>query len=72
MTDVKIYGKKLFCIDEKLKIQGDYNSEKAQKLEIVFEKCNNSTVVPANTCHSEQDIIQWLKRKFIIILQNEI
>ena len=69
---MKTYGKKLYCIDEKLKLHGDYNSEKALKVEVVFEKCNNQTIVPANTCHSDEDLKQWMMRKFIIVVQNEI
>ena len=29
-------------------------------------------MVPANTCHSDEDITTYLRRKFIIVLQNEV
>ena len=41
------------CFDDQIKIKGDYNSEKAQRLQIVFERCNNDTIVPTNSCHTD-------------------
>ena len=72
VRDVTTYKKKLYCIDEKLKLQGDYNSESAKRIQIYFERCNNETVVPQNTCHSPEEINRYLQRKFIFVLQNEV
>ena len=47
-NDTSYYSKKLKCFDDKLQIQGDYNSYKARVLKIVFVKCNNETM--NNTC----------------------
>ena len=42
--DTAFYAKKLYCFDNEVEIQGDYNSEKAKVLKITFEKCNNQTL----------------------------
>ena len=46
LKDVKLYQKKLWCIDEDVVLQGDYNSDKAKVLKLSFEKCNDATYVP--------------------------
>ena len=77
--DLKYYRKKFWCIDyekmvaenklpHNIEVQGDYNSDKARHLKIMFEKCDNSTF--EGTCKSEEEISQWLVRKFIVILEN--
>ena len=110
LKDVKLYQKKLWCIDEDVVLQGDYNSDKAKVLKLSFEKCNDATYVPefrrrdlngtavssseetllTNSnltqnasnesvtedqevlqCHSDEEITRWLRRKFIIVLQNQ-
>ena len=43
---MKLYQKKLWCIDEDVVLQGDYNSDKAKVLKLSFEKCNDETYVP--------------------------
>ena len=30
--DIQVYKRKLYCIDEELKLQGDYNSERARRI----------------------------------------
>ena len=66
--------RKLFCIDEdeQFHINGDFNSDRATRLQIAFDRCNNETIVPQNTCHSDEEISRFLRRKFIITLQNEV
>ena len=73
-NDTIFFGGKLDCLDDKIELQGDYNSYKTSALQIVFEKCNNNSI-PADanfTCASEQEITDFLRRKFIIIYQNQI
>ena len=48
-----------------LQIWGDYDSEKAQQLAIRFKMCEG-----ADYCESEENIREWLKRKYIVILYN--
>ena len=77
--DLKYYRKKFWCIDyekmiaedklpRNIEVQGDYNSDKARHLKIMFEKCDNNTF--EGTCKTEEEISQWLVRKFIVILEN--
>ena len=66
--DTKFYAKKFKCFDNDIEIYGDYNSAKAKVLKIGFEKCNNNTIEPKNTCHSEEEIVNFLRRKFIMVV----
>ena len=72
LNDTRFYGGKLDCLDDKIELQGDYNSYKTSALQIVFEKCNNATISPRDSCYSEQNITDFLRRKFIIVYQNQI
>ena len=65
--DVENFKPKFKCIDQDIQIQGDYNSDVAQRLEIQFVKCSNKTV---GGCKSDAEIMAWLRRKFIITLTN--
>ena len=38
LKDVKLYQKKLWCLDQDVVLQGDYNSDKAKVLKLSFEK----------------------------------
>ena len=68
--DVKYYAKKFFCFDDDIEIQGDYNSARARLLKMSFEVCDKT--VPENDCASDEEIAGWLRRKFIVILQNQV
>ena len=50
-----------------IEIQGDYNSPKARHLKLMFERCDSKL---RDTCHSDEEITNWLKRKFILIYEN--
>ena len=54
------------CIDNEYDLYGDYNSEKAQLIQVYFEKCSGSP-----DCKNETEILSFLRRKFIFTLQNE-
>ena len=43
----------------------------AKVLKIVFEKCNNDTIAEG-VCKSDQEIKEFLRRKFIMTLNNQI
>ena len=70
-NDTNYYWKKLNCLDDPIGIQGDYNSYKARVLKIVFEKCNNDTITEG-VCKSDIEIQQFMRRKFITTLHNQI
>ena len=58
---------KLYCVDEILELHGDYNSGFVTHFGIHLEKCNPSV---RSDCKSDEEITQWLKRKFIITIRN--
>ena len=70
--EVETYWKKLQCIDadEDVQLNGDYNSYKARVLKIAFEKCDREKN-PIGFCATEEEITDFLKRKFIMIIQNQ-
>lgn len=69
LPDLEFYYKKLKCIDEDyVHVQGDYNSYKAREFTILFTRCDNSTF--EGVCKSDEQITEWLRRKFIFIALN--
>lgn len=53
-----------------MSIQGDFNSWKAQSIALRFEKCEpkeGSDVI----CKSNEEIMKWLQRKFIVTMTNQ-
>ena len=71
--DLGFYYKKLKCLSSpEVQVQGDYNSPKARSFAILFEKCDNSTFTGPGLCKSDEQIKQWLARKFIVINMNQI
>ena len=62
----------MFCTDEKMDLHGDFDSEKGKILQIVYEKCNNETISPKGTCHSSENITDFLRGRYIIIYQNQV
>ena len=68
--DMTFYSKKLKCLDvESIRVQGDYNSPTTRSFVLLFEKCNNATF--QGVCKSEEQIKNWLARKFVVINVNQ-
>ena len=61
------FREKFNCFDDEILVQGDYNSVKVAHLSLQFVKCDSSI---RSTCKPEAEIIEWLKRKFFIVLNN--
>ena len=61
------YHPKMHCFENKIKLQGEYDSSKARHLAIVFEKCDPKK---RSTCKSETEIENWIKGKYIITIEN--
>ena len=38
----------------------------------MFEKCNNETISPQGSCHSSENITEFLRQRYIIVYQNQI
>ena len=70
INDFTFYSKKYKCIkDSKMRIQGDYNAARTRSFVLLFNKCNEpegSSLV----CKSDDEIKEWLQRKFILIMYN--
>ena len=74
--DLKNYGSKLKCLDldhpdapDSLEILGNFNTEKASNLMIVFERCDIR--VEDNDCASDEVFKNWIEQKYIVSLINE-
>ena len=53
---------------------GDYNAAKGKMLVIKFDICRDAegTRLGDRKCKEEKDIMQWLNRKFLVTMENEI
>ena len=51
-----------------LEIQGAFDSQKSRWLHLKFEKCDRSEF--ENTCESDEVISEWLKYKYLVVLEN--
>ena len=60
------------CTDENIKLQGDYNSDKASLFKITMQRCDPQARRPEEKlCKPEDEITEWIKRKFIVVLTNQ-
>ena len=68
MQDLVNHWRKLKCIQDpqQLTLFGNYDTEQAANLMIVFELCNPKL----RKCKTEDQIREWLQRKYIVTLQN--
>ena len=59
------------CITQpdQLALWGNFDSAVAQNLQLAFELCDNKT--SAVPCKSKEEIVQWMRQKFIVVLFNE-
>ena len=65
---LKTWKNRFKCMDDKnISLWGDYNTEKAQNLMVMFEMCEGRA-----DCKSEEEIRDWLKQKFIVLLYNTV
>ena len=58
------------CLTDSYEISGDFTSNKANNLMIVFEKCDNSKF--QNNCKDKDEILAWMNGKYLIVLENNI
>ena len=69
VNDLTYYNKKFKCINsEFVRMQGDYNSAVTRSIVIEFEKCNQEG--RDRPCKSNEEILRWLRRKFILTYAN--
>ena len=55
------------CLEEKPVLKGTYDSSTASFLTLTLELCDPDK---RKTCKSREKIKEWLKGKFIILLEN--
>ena len=67
-SNIDFYSKKLKCLSKDVELYGDYNSDKARVLKLTYERCNNSTIEAGSTCHTDEEITNFIRRKFIMTL----
>ena len=68
LKDLQTYSPKMKCIDEKdIEIMGNFDSDKASNLMIVFELCDKNK----RSCASDEAIAKWLEFRYIYVLENE-
>ncbi len=66
--EVNFYSKKLQCTtSENLAIHGDYNSHKAQMLNVQLVRCHDRS-----DCKTDAQITEFFKNKFILLVYNQI
>lgn len=56
---------------KELSMFGDYDTDKAANLMVVFEKCDLTKRAPGEKCKSEKQIEDWMLYKYIVLLENE-
>ena len=67
--DLDFYWRKFRCLDvDQVEVQGDYNAAKARQFVLLFHRCNPQTY--NGVCKPDHEITEWIRRKFIVILQN--
>ena len=56
------------CIEEEqLELYGDWNSEKARTIQISLKRCSGQAY-----CKTDEEIDQFLKGKYLLLLNNQI
>ena len=69
MSLVEMYRKKLKCIEpEDMRVKGDYDSASASLLIMRLIRCDETSEVE---CKSDDKITEFLRGKFLFIVQNE-
>ena len=54
----------LMCLDEKIAINGSYETDRGSTLMVVFEKCDKEK----RKCKDNKVIDEWLKLRYIVVL----
>ena len=73
-TDVKRFAPDLNCLRGDTALQGDYDASRGKQLLVAFEICTDpeGTSDAEKKCFPEKEIYKWMRRKFILVLENQI
>ena len=67
-NDINRFFNVLQCLkNDDAELMGDYNSATGRQLVITFEICRDKPGI----CKDEAKIMNWLRRKFLLVLENE-
>ena len=64
-NDIVKFYPQLWCIDGDNRLMGDYNTAQGVILNLAFEVCDGKPI-----CHPRAKIMNWLRRKFMVVLEN--
>lgn len=65
---VRTFRKKMLCLNkEDLSIYGSWDTKFTKMMDIQLRKCTNRP-----DCKSEQEILQFFRDKFVIVLHNQV
>ena len=65
---MKMYKKKFLCVNKNdLEIYGSYDSKKGKRLQVYLNKC-----LGKDYCRSDEEIQQFFRYKFLLLLKNQI
>ena len=67
------YGRRLRCLVDKedLHLYGNFDTNAADNLMVVFETCDPQKLGFAQRCKSDEEIRTWMQEKFILVLTNQ-
>ena len=64
-----MYRQKFLCVNQDdLEIYGSFSSQKAKLLRVYLELCHGEE----NSCASENEIVEYMKDKYLLFLTNQI
>ena len=68
VNQVNFYHKKFLCVDrEEMLIYGDFSTQKARLIDLQLIKCHDQ-----DYCKSDEEIMQFMKDKWLVLLTNRI
>ena len=72
--DIKRFASELQCMKQDAVLRGDFNSARGNLLVITFEICRDEpdTPIEDRKCRPEEEIFEWMERKWIATLENQI
>lgn len=67
-NDIKRKLNALQCVDEQVKLTGNFDTEEAQVVGVLFLKCDT---IARKTCKTDAQVKEWLKEKFLLLVYNK-
>ena len=66
-----VHQKKFQCFENKsdIRINGDYNSDKASQINVQLVRCDKNNTKGV-VCKSDEEITTWLRGKYFLFMYN--